>query len=102
MSQSGQIDEAVDELNRGLKLAALFLGLRRRSERQADDEPRALAGRGLDLDRAPVPFHHAACQRQSKSGALAVGLGREERVEDPRSNFARNSGPLSLTSIRTR
>src|SRR5580765_1269649 len=33
----------------------------------------------------------AAGQRQSESGALTVGLGREERVEDPRSNLARNS-----------
>jgi len=49
-----------------------------------------------------VALDDAAGQRQPEPGALAVGLGREERVEDPRSNFARNSGPLSLTSIRTR
>jgi hypothetical protein len=38
-----------------------------------------------------VALDDAAGQHQPEPGALTVGLGREERVEDPRADLARNS-----------
>ena len=62
-----------------LSLARLSAGW----QRQPDGEAGALAGGGLDLDRAAVVLDDAVADRQAQAGPLADRLGGEEGVEDP-------------------
>ena len=51
---------------------------------QVDLYRRAVAGLGIDLDVAARLFDEAIDHGEAKPGALAVGLGGEERLEHPR------------------
>ena len=51
---------------------------------QCDAENRALVEFAAGCDRAMVPLHDTEGDRQPEAGALADGLGGEERVENAR------------------
>ena len=58
-------------------------GRRRRDARHPDRERRPLVGLRGHVDGAPEHAHDAVHRRQPHARALALLLGREERLEDP-------------------
>src|SRR5262245_9084620 len=59
--------------------------------RKADTEDRALAALA-ELDRAAVPFHDLAADREAQ--ARALGLGAEQRLEDLAPDRFRHARPV--------
>src|SRR6266581_213253 len=57
--------------------------------RNADQEAGAFAG-GFDDDRAAMRLEDSSAKGKAKTAAL--GLGSEERLEDPRTDLRRNTG----------
>src|SRR5687767_4950501 len=60
--------------------------------READREPRALAGRGVQEQLPPVRLDDALGQREPQAGALT--LRREERLEQAPLHVLRDAGPV--------
>src|SRR6266446_6824930 len=50
----------------------------------SDRESRSTADRALNGNRSAMTLDDAVGNRQAQSGALTDGLGRKERIEDPR------------------
>src|SRR4051812_5301370 len=68
---------------------------RGRLEGQAHEEGGALAGAGLERQRAAVALHHhGARDGEALAGAAAELLGGEERVEDARLNRGGNAAAV--------
>src|SRR5205085_880131 len=61
--------------------------------RQPHHEARATDRRRADLDAALVLLDDVAHDRQAEPGALAVGLGGEERLEDALAILGRDARP---------
>src|SRR5882672_8883857 len=59
---------------------------------QIDDHRGALAHSALRVDRSFVFFDNAQCEGQPETGSLALGLCREERVEDLCERLSVDSG----------
>src|SRR5688572_12833269 len=67
-------------------------GALRSVDRQPDEERRALAHLGFEMQRAAVFIHHdRARDGQPLPRSLAHFLGGEERIEDARANVGRNA-----------
>ena len=63
-----------------------------RGSRQVNVERRPVPDAALHLDRAVVLLHDAIHRCQAETGALAVFLCREKRLEDPRQRVRVHSG----------
>ena len=83
------------ELDIGLDVLETFRA------RQVDPHGRALAGLAVDLDVAAGLLDEAVDHAEPEAGALALGLGGEERLEDVVDDLGGMPQPVSVTAIIT-
>src|SRR6516164_5691481 len=76
-------------------MRASSISFSRQLARQRNDEFGKNAGLSIDINFAAMLFHHdVVAHRQPKPGALAGGLGGEERIEHLLPHLGRNAGAV--------